>query len=393
MSALRAGSAQPRGEPAGRSWDVIVVGAGPAGAAATLDFRLGGARVLLLERRSFPRVKPCAGALTTKAVRRLRFPIDKVARERTDKVEIRVRGQPSHRIDAPGVMATLTGRRELDALCLRRAQEAGAELLTDGLAGLDEGPRGLEVTCTDGRRLAARFVIGADGAASRTRRLLSRPPPTRALAIEGSACLEASSGFGGLLFDTGAIPRGYGWAFSKGDHVNVGLYAADPRASFAKAELVTYARKAFGVERLESVVGHALGASGSAACLGAGRVLLAGDAAGTAEVLLGEGIHNAVASGQAAAWAVLQALGQAGEAAALYRRRMAPLLADIRMSARLARPFYAFPRAGCALMRSPPISRRLARGYAAGRTLDAIVRGGRADAMGFRSAAAAARLA
>src|SRR5262249_8055683 len=63
-----------------RQPDAAVVGAGPAGCAAAFDLATAGLDVLLLDRRSFPRVKPCGGALTVKAIRALRFSIEPVVR-------------------------------------------------------------------------------------------------------------------------------------------------------------------------------------------------------------------------------------------------------------------------------------------------------------------------
>ena len=61
-------------------WDAIVVGAGPAGCAAAYDLAAAGRRVLLVDKASFPRPKACAGALTMKAVRALRYSIGPVVR-------------------------------------------------------------------------------------------------------------------------------------------------------------------------------------------------------------------------------------------------------------------------------------------------------------------------
>jgi flavin-dependent dehydrogenase len=65
----------------GMIYEAVVVGAGPAGCAAAFDLARAGKRVLLLDRRRFPRVKPCAGGITVKTLRRLRYPITPVVRQ------------------------------------------------------------------------------------------------------------------------------------------------------------------------------------------------------------------------------------------------------------------------------------------------------------------------
>jgi flavin-dependent dehydrogenase len=72
----------------GELWDAIVVGAGPAGCAAAYDLAALGRRVLLLDRAAFPRPKACAGGLTMKAVRALRYPIDPVVRRWVNSIDL-----------------------------------------------------------------------------------------------------------------------------------------------------------------------------------------------------------------------------------------------------------------------------------------------------------------
>ena len=63
-----------------QSFHTIIVGAGPSGCAAAYDLAVAGKSVLLLDKCSFPRRKPCAGALTLKTVRALRYSVDPVVR-------------------------------------------------------------------------------------------------------------------------------------------------------------------------------------------------------------------------------------------------------------------------------------------------------------------------
>lgn len=355
-------------------YDAIVVGAGPAGSAAAADLRRGGASVLILDHATFPRDKPCAGALTAKAVGRLRHRLGEVGRVEIDAVEFRLRGRRPRVASAGSPMATMTVRREFDDACLRYAQSCGAEFVADGLASLEEGPSGVTVRTSRGEVARARYVVGADGAASRTRRLIGAPAQRRALAIEGLVPADRLPELAtAMLFDVAAVAGGYGWAFGKGDHVNVGLYVADGSRSLTKADLAAYAADAFGIDALHEVRGAALGVGAPSPTLGSARVLLAGDAAGTAERLLGEGIHNALASGQAAAAAILTALRTDVPARAAYAEAVRPVVVDLALCDRVASGFYRWPAASCAALGLRPVANRLASGFASRSPLRRIV--------------------
>src|ERR1700728_183690 len=72
----------------GQIWDAMVVGAGPAGCAAAYDLAAAGQSVLLLDKKDFPRAKACAGGLTTKAVKALRYSIDPVVRKVVRRIRL-----------------------------------------------------------------------------------------------------------------------------------------------------------------------------------------------------------------------------------------------------------------------------------------------------------------
>jgi flavin-dependent dehydrogenase len=177
-----------------------------------------------------------------------------------------------------------------------------------------------------------------------------------------------------MRFDFGHAPDGFGWIFPKGDHLDIGLYSARPEPGFTKSDLAAYARSALGTGRVERIVGHRLGVGGEIGVPGRRRVLLAGDAAGMAERLLGEGIHNAITSGQAAAQAIIAGARRGADAQVAYRRGLRGIEADLRACAGLAKGFYGSERLGLALLRAFPAGQAVMRGCAAGKTLHEIVR-------------------
>src|SRR5436853_5861254 len=131
------------------SYDVAILGAGPAGSTAAYRLAAAGASVLLLDKATFPRDKPCGGGVTGRAARLLPFSIEPVVEDGVARMDcgLRYRHRFSRRAKAP--LAYMTQRVRLDEFLLRKAAEAGAEVR--------------EGKTADARELDARIVIGADG--------------------------------------------------------------------------------------------------------------------------------------------------------------------------------------------------------------------------------------
>lgn len=382
-------------------YDILIVGAGPAGCAAAYDLARAGRRVLLLDRRSFPRHKACACGLTRKTLAALRYSVEPVvervcreivlqqASEDAARREVRVRTRaPS----SPPICA-MAVRERFDAFCLAQTLAAGRKgggatlLKIEGLTALREDASGveLEVATADGvRTFAAPVLLGADGSNGQTRRLLhgQGEPAWSACGFALEACVPYSvlparlpdgDAATDLVFDFAPLPGGYGWLFPKGDHVNIGVGAFAPGEGDAEPKLkavtrrllAEYTRSKLGVE-LYAVGAHVTGqhlGMGGEGYVPRGRVLLVGDAAGLVDALTGEGIHSAVVSGQAAAAAVLSG---AADVAAAYAHGLRPLQRTLAFSARAARAFYREPERGFRAMRNPLLRRVVLKTYADG---------------------------
>src|SRR5947209_3456913 len=108
--------------------DAVVVGAGPAGALASLHLALQGRRVLLLEKACAGRDKPCGGGLTVRAWRDLEVPIDDLVVARVDTADLRCGPRRSVRVPLGAKGVLMVRRRDLDRRIGEAAQQAGAEL-------------------------------------------------------------------------------------------------------------------------------------------------------------------------------------------------------------------------------------------------------------------------
>jgi geranylgeranyl reductase family protein len=290
-------------------YDVIVVGAGPAGSTTAYRLARAGARVCLLDRARFPRDKPCGGGLTLRAVRELPFPVDPVVEDRVGRIELGFRYGRRWDRRAREPLVLMTQRRRLDAFLAERAAEAGAEFRA-GVKVTAIDPAGAILAANE--RLQADVIVGADGANGICRRSLGLRPAEHGVALEGNVGYEHVSRErfrGRAVVELGVVPGGYAWIFPKGDHVNVGVggwQSEGPHLRKRLRELCT----AFEIN--EAVVrdlrGHRLPMHGARRRAFKDRVLLVGDAAALVDPLSGDGIYEAFVSGRLASAAALDVL-------------------------------------------------------------------------------------
>ncbi|MFQ5699536.1 MAG: NAD(P)/FAD-dependent oxidoreductase [Myxococcota bacterium] len=312
--------------------DVLIVGGGPAGSSCARGLRESGLESVILDRREFPRDKVCAGWVTPPVLEALALDPALYARERVLQpiTGFRVRriGDAESRVDFERPVSYGIRRCEFDDFLLRRC---GARLrLGEGLERLE---RRAGRWVANGA-LEARIVVGAGGHFCPVARALfgAGGPAERVVAaqevefrLEGREC--PIEGPAPEIFFTRDL-KGYGWAFRKGDWLNVGLGRQDRRRlSEHVSELLDLLEEEGRLPRgaPARMRGHAYLLYGQAPreVVGEGALLI-GDAAGLAHPRSGEGIRPAVESGLLAARAIRAAArARAGEACtqlARYRR-------------------------------------------------------------------------
>ncbi len=293
-----------------RTWDVVVIGAGPAGSSAAASAAEHGARTLILERHALPRYKLCGGGLIGLSLQALpagfQPPVRNRARQATFTYDLDQ--QATH--DAEQTVIPMVMRDELDAGLVAHARQAGAELAAEVTVDrLAQHEDHVLLTSSAGQ-FRSRCVVGADGSASLAARAAGARYRQVDLGMEVE--LEADQARRGhwqdrVLIDFGRVRGGYGWIFPKGDRLTVGVIAAKGMVAEQRrylADLV--AAHDLGDLAVAHEGGHLTRCRAADSPLAAGRILLAGDAAGLLEPWTREGISFALRSGTLAGVAAAQ---------------------------------------------------------------------------------------
>jgi len=362
-------------------YDVVIIGAGPSGTAAAHRLVTHGLGVLLVDRVAFPRPKPCAGGLTLKSLNLLPYSIAPVLQRSAASITIGLRtekGEFESQFSNGDTICTFAVREAFDQLNFEKATALGADFsIAKKITKIDVSETGVTVH-TDGKTIRSRYLIGADGANGVVRRICALPAPFfRGFALEGIVPYGADCPEPRAEIYFGVADHGYGWLFPKRDHFNVGIYSCDSRISLSKSQLRSYCRDRLGTDRIEHMVGYPIGFGGDRYRPRIGRVVLVGDAGGFAEPLLGEGLYNALKTGQEAAQSILD-IELAGrppqQFAAQFDRRIRHIRTDVRRCRRLAfRVFYPnLGRAGPRALDLPIAKPALLNGFAAGKTMREI---------------------
>ena len=337
--------------------DVAIVGGGPAGSTAAYRLATAGARVLVVDRASFPRDKPCGGGVTGRAARLLPFSIEPVVEDLVDRLDCRLHYGPRFIRRARAPLALMTQRRRLDHFLLRKAAEAGADV-RDGVKVADVRADGLTV---DGEEVQARIVLAADGCNGTAARALGLGGEiVHGVALEANYPYDARYR-GTMVVAIGVVHGGYGWIFPKGDHVNVGVGGNESEAPQLRAHLRRLCEE-YGVdpEAASDLRGYRLPMRRPTSRLARGGAAVLGDAAGLVDPFSGDGMYEAFLSSLLIVEPALDLL--AGRAAGLepyeqaVARRITPLTAA-GWGAKVA--FERFPRTTFALARLPITFRAL----------------------------------
>jgi flavin-dependent dehydrogenase len=205
-------------------FDVLIVGAGPAGSFAAERLARGGARVALFDGRPPGEPKACGGGVTSKALKAWPQLLQAVGRTIDELDMYSPSGKHLHlKLEEPFAVYS---RIAFDTFLRERARDAGAQVFAEKISGrgFKQVEGGWSLRTQSGKDFSGAWLVGADGANSPIAKRLAGPLPP--------AEMEVAFGYRAPLPDDGNaatvvafLPKwvGYAWAFPRPDHISFGI--------------------------------------------------------------------------------------------------------------------------------------------------------------------------
>lgn len=327
--------------------DVIVTGAGPAGATAAYFLAKAGLKVIIIEKEKLPREKVCGGGVQARTLSQLPFSFKEVVEaESSGMIFTRELGHGFVRRSKNPIVYQVS-RSRFDNLLTQNAVTAGATLL-DGLSvtSIQATASHCSVKTTNGETFNARFVVCADGVTSIGNKVLN-PQETRFLQLgmeydvplcSREGCFDKTL----VAVDWGTMPDGYAWIFPKNDHLVIGCGGPRNQNQSLKAYLTALTRR-LGYEGSEcqNLRAHPIPSLTKNTVIANERIILVGDAGGFVEPFSGEGISYAIKSASAAAAAIVATINGHETMPAAYKIRVQKELISEILDLRKMKEYFA----------------------------------------------------
>jgi geranylgeranyl reductase family protein len=329
--------------------DCIIIGAGPAGATAGYHLAKKGRSILVLDKTAFPRYKPCGGGVSPAIARWFDFDFTPVIESTVTRVRFTwQQGDPVTTNLTVAEPMWMVKRDHFDEFLCQQAIAVGASIQdnTEVMAIAFSGDR-WQVTTSAGI-FHSRYLIAADGVKGPTSRWLGGNPKIETL----GATLEISTPVPSdrlhtAIFEFGSLKNGYIWTFPKKDGYTLsgGCFKGKIKPEELKNTLLNYAKQAGLPLENAHYVEYPLHLWQENRPLHRGNALIAGEAAGILDPLIGEGVRPAILTGVKAAEAIDRALAGDSQALSRYSQIIREEWGeDMALAGKLAGMFYQFPQ-------------------------------------------------
>lgn len=273
------------------SFEIIIIGAGPAGLSAAKKLSESGKKVLLLEKNEMIGPKVCAGGLPSIVVREFNVPkelLDLQTHEMTFHTLFQEKtfklGGPFYTID----------RARLGAWQLEKLKNTSVKVRTGAKVTKIEKDH---IVVNNSEEIRYEYLIGADGASSLVRKYLGIKTENFSVAIQ---YVIPSNDFKKveIFFDQKLISLGYIWIFPHKGYVSIGC-GTEPRF-YSTQKLAEGFKKWIKKNNIDisKAKFEAFSINYDYRGYDFGNIYLAGDAAGLAAGLTGGGIYQAMVSGE-----------------------------------------------------------------------------------------------
>jgi geranylgeranyl reductase family protein len=331
-------------------YDCIIVGAGPSGGTAAYHLAKRGHSVLVLEKESLPRYKPCGGGVSPAIAQWFDFDFSPAISVKVNTIRYTWKmGDPVQaQLSTPEPM-WMVRRDVFDHFLIQQAQKQGAELRDNTEVKAIQFQNDQWQVNTANGTFAGRYLIAADGAKGPMAKLLGFKDRKRRLggALEAEAPAKVEDTHI-AHFEFGMVKNGYIWNFPKADgySIGIGTFRGGEGQDF-KQILGEYATL-FGIDvKTCKQYGHPLCLWDGTQQLHTQNAVLAGEAACVVDPFTAEGIRPSIFSGLKAAEAIDQAI--AGDMNALEKYTQAineQWGANMAWAQKLAGVFYRVPGIG-----------------------------------------------
>jgi geranylgeranyl reductase family protein len=331
-------------------FDCIIIGSGPAGGTAAYHLAKKGRSVLIVEKESLPRYKPCGGGVSPVVAQWFDFDFSPAISLKVSTIRYTWNtGDPVEaELNTPEPIWMV--RRDIfDHFLIQQAQRQGAELRdSTEVTGIEFKGDHWQVNTASGP-VEGKYLIAADGAKGPMAKWLGFKERKRLIggALEAEAITRIENGHM-AHFEFGMVKNGYIWNFPKADGYSIGIGTFRGGEPQNLREIVTEYSKIFGVD-FKSIkqVGHPLCLWDGDQTLHTQQAILAGEAACVVDPFTAEGIRPSMFSGLKASEAIDKALSGDMNALAEYTQVIAEQWgSDMVWAQRLAGVFYRLPGVG-----------------------------------------------